>query len=139
MEAALEARKLGVGVIAGAPNVVRGGSHPGNVAAADMIRAGERLRPPAVVEAAWTSAATGDVTLTQAVATITDRAARMVSLQDRGRIRAGLRADLVQVRPHSSRAIVRRVWLARLLAFLLSLLAISATVPPLPSPQLPER
>jgi hypothetical protein len=29
-----------VGVIAGAPNVVRGGSHPGNVAAADMIRAG---------------------------------------------------------------------------------------------------
>jgi hypothetical protein len=40
MEAALEARKLGVGAIAGAPSVVRGGSHPGNVAAADMIRAG---------------------------------------------------------------------------------------------------
>jgi hypothetical protein len=40
MEAALEARNLGVGVIAGAPSLVRGGSHPGNVAAADMIRAG---------------------------------------------------------------------------------------------------
>jgi alpha-D-ribose 1-methylphosphonate 5-triphosphate diphosphatase len=65
-----------------------------------------------VVEAAWTSAATRDVTLPQAVAMITDRAARMVSLQDRGRIEAGLRADLVQVRPHSGHATVRRVWRA---------------------------
>jgi IS5 family transposase len=32
-----------------------------------------------------------------------------------------------------------RAWLARLLAFLLSLLAISATAPPLPSPQLAAR
>jgi alpha-D-ribose 1-methylphosphonate 5-triphosphate diphosphatase len=43
---------------------------------------------------------------------ITDRAARMVSLQDRGRIEAGLRADLVQVCPHSGHATVRRVWRA---------------------------
>jgi hypothetical protein len=34
---------------------------------------------------------------------------------------------------------VRRAWLIRLLAFLLSLLAISATAPPLPSPQLAAR
>jgi IS5 family transposase len=32
-----------------------------------------------------------------------------------------------------------RAWLARLLAFLLSLLAVSATAPPLPSPQLAAR
>jgi alpha-D-ribose 1-methylphosphonate 5-triphosphate diphosphatase PhnM len=91
------------------------------------------------VEAAWTSAATRDVTLTQAVAMITDRAARMVSLQDRGRIGARLCADLVQVRPHSGHATVLRAWLIRLLAFLLSLLAISATAPPLPSPQFDKR
>jgi alpha-D-ribose 1-methylphosphonate 5-triphosphate diphosphatase len=36
----------------------------------------------------------------------------MVSLQDHGRIEAGLRADLVQVRPHGGHAIVRRVWRA---------------------------
>jgi hypothetical protein len=32
-----------------------------------------------------------------------------------------------------------RAWLARLLAFLLSLLTVSATAPPLPSPQLAAR
>jgi alpha-D-ribose 1-methylphosphonate 5-triphosphate diphosphatase len=40
IEAARAAARLGVGVIAGAPNIVRGGSHSGNVAALDMVRAG---------------------------------------------------------------------------------------------------
>jgi alpha-D-ribose 1-methylphosphonate 5-triphosphate diphosphatase len=116
MEAAQEAKRLGVSVIAGAPNIVRGGSHSGNVAAADLIRAGavdvlaSDYVPPAMVEAAWRSAAAGDITLPQAVAMITDGAARMVGLHDRGRIEAGLRADLVQVRPHEGHAVVRRVW-----------------------------
>jgi alpha-D-ribose 1-methylphosphonate 5-triphosphate diphosphatase len=118
MDAALEAKRLGVEVIAGAPNIVRGGSHSGNVAAKDLIRAGavdvlaSDYVPPAMIEAAWLSAATGDVTLPQAVAMITDRAARMVGLADRGRIAAGLRADLVQVRPHAGHPIIRRVWRA---------------------------
>jgi alpha-D-ribose 1-methylphosphonate 5-triphosphate diphosphatase len=118
MDAALEAKRLGVEVIAGAPNIVRGGSHSGNVAAKDLIRAGavdvlaSDYVPPAMIEAAWLSAATGDVTLPQAVAMITDRAARMVGLTDRGRIAAGLRADLVQVRPHAGHPIIRRVWRA---------------------------
>lgn len=118
IDAAREAKRLGVEVIAGAPNVVRGGSHSGNVAAADLIRAGavdvlaSDYVPPAMVEAAWISAASGDVTLPEAVAMITDRAARMVGLADRGRIEAGLRADLVQVRPHGGHAIIRRVWRA---------------------------
>lgn len=118
MEAAQAARRLGVAVIAGAPNIVRGGSHSGNVAAADLVRAGavdvlaSDYVPPAMVEAAWLSAAAGDITLPQAVGMITDRAARMVGLADRGRIEAGLRADLVQVRPHGGHAIIRRVWRA---------------------------
>jgi alpha-D-ribose 1-methylphosphonate 5-triphosphate diphosphatase len=118
MEAAQEAKRLGVAVIAGAPNIVRGGSHSGNVAAADLVRAGavdvlaSDYVPPAMVEAAWLSAASGDITLPQAVAMITDAAARMVGLADRGRIEAGLRADLVQVRPHEGHAIIRRVWRA---------------------------
>jgi alpha-D-ribose 1-methylphosphonate 5-triphosphate diphosphatase len=36
----------------------------------------------------------------------------MVGLDDRGRIAAGLRADLVQVRPHGGHAVIRRVWRA---------------------------
>jgi alpha-D-ribose 1-methylphosphonate 5-triphosphate diphosphatase len=118
IEAAGAAKRLGVEVIAGAPNIVRGGSHSGNVAAADLVRAGavdvlaSDYVPPAMVEAAWLSAATGNVTLPQAIAMITDHAARMVRLADRGRIEAGLRADLVQVRPHEGQPVIRRVWRA---------------------------
>jgi alpha-D-ribose 1-methylphosphonate 5-triphosphate diphosphatase len=118
MDAAQEAKRLGVAVIAGAPNIVRGGSHSGNVAAADLVRAGavdvlaSDYVPPAMVEAAWLSAASGAVTLPQGVAMITDAAARMAGLADRGRIEVGLRADLVQVRPHEGHAIIRRVWRA---------------------------
>jgi alpha-D-ribose 1-methylphosphonate 5-triphosphate diphosphatase len=118
IEAAREARKHGVEVIAGAPNIVRGGSHSGNVAAADLIRAGavdvlaSDYVPPAMIEAAWLSAGAGDISLAKAVGMITDRAARMVGLADRGRIEAGLRADLVQIRPHEGHAVVRKVWRA---------------------------
>jgi len=118
MDAALEAKRLGVAVIAGAPNIVRGGSHSGNVAASDLVRAGavdvlaSDYVPPAMIEAAWLAAGTGDITLPAAVRTITDTAARMVGLHDRGRVERGLRADLVQVRPHEGHAVVRRVWRA---------------------------
>jgi alpha-D-ribose 1-methylphosphonate 5-triphosphate diphosphatase len=118
MEAAQAAAKLGVQVIAGAPNIVRGGSHSGNVAALDLVKAGavdvlaSDYVPPAMIEAAWLAAGSGAITLPEAVAMITDRAARMVGLHDRGRVEAGLRADLVQVRPHEGHAVVRRVWRA---------------------------
>ncbi|WP_203074230.1 alpha-D-ribose 1-methylphosphonate 5-triphosphate diphosphatase [Falsiroseomonas ponticola] len=118
MEAAEAAKRMGVQVIAGAPNIVRGGSHSGNVAAADLVRAGavdvlaSDYVPPAMIEAAWLAVGHGDTTLPDAVAMITDRAARMAGFTDRGRIEAGLRADLVQVRPHEGHAIVRQVWRA---------------------------
>lgn len=124
MEAALAAKRLGVAVVAGAPNLVRGGSHSGNVAAADLARAGavdvlaSDYVPAALVEAAWRSAAGAGrapdaIALHEAVAMVTDRAARMVGLADRGRIAAGLRADLAQVRPlPDGLPVVRRVWRA---------------------------
>jgi alpha-D-ribose 1-methylphosphonate 5-triphosphate diphosphatase len=118
MEAAEQARKLGVQVIAGAPNIVRGGSHSGNIAAADLVRAGavdvlaSDYVPPAMVEAAWLAAGSGITTLPAAIAMITGNAARMAGFEDRGWIKAGLRADLVQVRPHEGHAVVRRVWRA---------------------------
>jgi alpha-D-ribose 1-methylphosphonate 5-triphosphate diphosphatase len=116
MEAALEAKRLGVEVIAGAPNIVRGGSHSGNVAAAELVRAGavhvlaSDYVPPAMLEAAFRSVEETGVTLPQAIAMITDAPARMVKLDDRGRIAAGLRADLVQVRQHDGHPVIRRVW-----------------------------
>ena len=118
MAAALAARDLGVEVIAGAPNIVRGGSHSGNLAAADLVRAGacdalaSDYVPAALLEAAWRCAAETGVTLPAAVAMVTDRPARMCRLADRGRIEAGLRADLVQVRAHEGLPATRRVWRA---------------------------
>jgi len=59
MEAARAARDLRVEVIAGAPNIVRGGSHSGNVAAADLVREGlahafaSDYVPASMLEAAW--------------------------------------------------------------------------------------
>jgi alpha-D-ribose 1-methylphosphonate 5-triphosphate diphosphatase len=116
MEAAQAARDAGVEVIAGAPNIVRGGSHSGNVAAADLVRAGAAdafasdYVPASMVEAAWRTAEETGITLPAAIAMITDRPARMARLADRGRLEAGLRADLVQVRPLQGHPVVRRVW-----------------------------
>lgn len=117
-EVAQAARKLGVQVIAGAPNIVRGGSHSGNVAVSDLMRDGtvdvlaSDYVPPAMVEAAWLAAGQGHTTLPAAIAMITGTAARMAGFTDRGRLEAGLRADLVQIRPHEGHAVVRKVWRA---------------------------
>ena len=116
MEAAEAARDAGVVVIAGAPNIVRGGSHSGNVSAADLVRAGAAHAfasdyvPASMIEAAWRSVAEAGITLPAAVAMIAEAPARMARLADRGRLEAGLRADLVQVRPVHDIPVVRRVW-----------------------------
>ncbi len=116
MEAAEAARDAGVGVIAGAPNIVRGGSHSGNVAAADLVRAraadafASDYVPASMVEAAWRTAEETGISLPEAVAMITDRPARMARLADRGHLAPGLRADLAQVRVVHGIPVVRRVW-----------------------------
>jgi alpha-D-ribose 1-methylphosphonate 5-triphosphate diphosphatase len=116
MEAARAARTHGIEVIAGAPNIVRGGSHSGNVAAAELLRAGavdafaSDYVPASLLEAAIMATTIGGITLPQAIALITDRPARMGGLPDRGRIAVGLSADLVRVRVHEGMPIVRGVW-----------------------------
>jgi len=118
MEAALAARASGMTIIAGAPNIVRGGSHSGNVGAAEMVRAGavdafaSDYVPAALVEAAFLSVEQCDLTLPEAVAMITDAPARMARLADRGRIEMGLRADILRVRVFEGTPVVRQVWRA---------------------------
>ncbi len=116
MLAASEARARGMDVIAGAPNIVRGGSHSGNVAAAELVRGGvvdayaSDYVPSSLLEAAFASVAQTGITLAQGVAMVTANPARMAGLLDRGRIEPGLRADLVHVREHEGMAVVRQVW-----------------------------
>ncbi len=118
MAAALAARAGGMEVIAGAPNIVRGGSHSGNISAADLVRAdavdafASDYVPASLVEAAFMCVDITGITLPDAIALVTDRPARMAGLRDRGRIEAGLRADLVRVRAHQGLPVVREVWRA---------------------------
>lgn len=114
--AAAAAKARGMDVIAGAPNIVRGGSHSGNVAVADLIAAGtvdalaSDYVPASLLEAAFRGAASGLIELAPAIALVSEAPARLVGLSDRGRIAPDLRADLVRVRPFDDLPAVREVW-----------------------------
>lgn len=103
-EAARAARAHGIGIMMGAPNVVRGGSHSGNVAAAELARLGlldalsSDYVPASLLYAAFLLRDQAGWSLPEAVATVTKNPARMAKLDDRGEIAPGLRADLVRVR-----------------------------------------
>jgi len=118
MEAAIAAKQAGMRVIAGAPNIVRGGSHSGNVAAADLVRAGavdalaSDYVPSSLVEAAFQCARESRISLPASVGMVSELPAQMAGLADRGRLEPGLRADLVRVRLHEAMPIVRQVWRA---------------------------
>ncbi|WP_291297356.1 alpha-D-ribose 1-methylphosphonate 5-triphosphate diphosphatase [Elioraea sp.] len=115
-EAARAARRHGMGIIAGAPNIVRGGSHSGNVRAADLLAEGlvdvfaSDYVPSAMLGAAMIAHHAMRVPLPAAIATISQRPALMVGLPDRGAIDTGLRADLVQVHLADGHPLVRQVW-----------------------------
>ena len=116
LEAATAAKRAGMQVIAGAPNIVRGGSHSGNVSAADLLRAGavdafaSDYVPPSLVEAAFQCSREERISLPSAIAMISDHPARMSGLPDRGRLEIGFRADMVRIRLLGTLPIVRQVW-----------------------------
>jgi alpha-D-ribose 1-methylphosphonate 5-triphosphate diphosphatase len=119
--AASEARKHGLRTVMGGPNVVRGGSHSGNVAAVDLARLGlldilsSDYVPGSLLSAVMSLVQQEVMTWPQAVATVTSAPALATGLLDRGAIEVGLRADLIQVHiakmPNGiQHAIVRAVW-----------------------------
>ena len=116
--AATEAHRCGMHVIAGAPNIVRGGSHSGNVSAAELVRSGavdalaSDYVPASLVEAAFACVKEGGISLPAGIALVTGNPAAMAGLDDRGRIAPGLRADLVRVREFEGMPVVRQVWRA---------------------------
>ena len=119
--AARAARDRGLSTVMGGPNVVRGGSHSGNVAASDLARNGlldilsSDYVPSSLLGAAMRLVADDVFTLPRAVATVTSAPAKATGLNDRGSIAQGMRADLVQVRmtdmaDGTRHAVVRSVW-----------------------------
>lgn len=107
----------GIKVMAGAPNLIRGGSHSGNIAASDLARAGmldilsSDYVPASLLSGAMALADIWD-DLPRAIATVTANPAEAAGLKDRGRIAPGLRADLIRFAGKDGLAVLRETWVA---------------------------
>lgn len=118
LEAAVASHKHGLRVLMGAPNIVRGGSHSGNIAAAELASAGvldilsSDYYPASMLDAAFRLAnmENNSYDLAQAIATVTTTPARCANLHDRGLIEPGKRADLVLVEPRGQLPVIYNVW-----------------------------
>ncbi|MCL3881267.1 alpha-D-ribose 1-methylphosphonate 5-triphosphate diphosphatase [Marivita sp. GX14005] len=100
-EAAEAARAAGAHIVLGAPNIVRGASHAGNIAAAELAHAGlcdalaSDYHYPSPLRAAFRLEELGIAPLPQAWGMVSSGPARLLGLNDRGALREGLRADMV--------------------------------------------
>ncbi|MCL8385073.1 alpha-D-ribose 1-methylphosphonate 5-triphosphate diphosphatase [Xanthobacter aminoxidans] len=116
-EAARLSHEAGIRVLMGAPNLVRGGSHTGNVSAESLARGG-RLDilssdyvPSSLLWAAFDlTRRVPSIQLPEAVRMITKTPAEVAGLADRGEITAGRRADLVRVALAGEMPVVKGVW-----------------------------
>ncbi|MEI6180961.1 MAG: alpha-D-ribose 1-methylphosphonate 5-triphosphate diphosphatase [Chloroflexales bacterium] len=101
--AAQEARRRGLAVVMGAPNILRGGSHSGNLSALDAVAAGvvdllaADYAPAALLQSVFILAERRLLPLHEAIKLVSQNVAAALGLADRGRIAPGLRADLVLV------------------------------------------
>lgn len=117
MEAARGLHQAGIHVLMGAPNVVRGGSHSGNIAAVDLAREGlldimssDYIPSSLLMAALQLPKHVPAIDLAAAVRTVTKTAAEAVGLHDRGEIASGKRADLIRVHLAQDLPVVRSVW-----------------------------
>jgi len=115
IEAARACRAQGIKVMMGAPNLIRGGSHSGNVAARDLAEAdlldivSSDYVPSALLSAA---VMLGDLwgDLARGIRTVTGAPSDAAGLADRGRLQVGARGDVIRVVRISGAAAVRGVW-----------------------------
>ncbi|MDU6832819.1 MAG: amidohydrolase family protein, partial [Bradyrhizobium sp.] len=117
IEAARGLHEAGISILMGAPNVVRGGSHSGNIAAVDLAREGlldilssDYVPSSLLMGALQLPQRVPAIDLAAAVRTVTKAPADAVGLHDRGEIAAGKRADLIRVRVAGQLPVVRSVW-----------------------------
>jgi alpha-D-ribose 1-methylphosphonate 5-triphosphate diphosphatase len=113
--AAHACHKHGIKIMMGAPNLVRGGSHSGNVAAHTLAEhdlldiVSSDYVPSSLLASVMTLAILWD-DMPRAVGTVTTTPATAVHLHDRGRIETGLRADLVRFKVVNDLPLIRGVW-----------------------------
>ena len=102
LEAAVACRDQGIAVMMGAPNLIRGGSHSGNVAAQELAEAdlldivSSDYVPSALLMSAFRLAQIWD-DLPRAISTVAQNPAKATGLKDRGQLETGLRGDVLRV------------------------------------------
>ena len=114
--AAKHAHTNNMKTVMGAPNVVRGNSHSGNVSALEMAGLGfldaisSDYVPNSMIHAAFMLNRRAGLNLSEAVAKVSANPADMLGLRDCGRIEAGLRGDLIRVGLVDDLPMVKTVW-----------------------------
>lgn len=115
VEAAEACKSSGIAVMMGAPNLIRGGSHSGNVAAEDLAKedlldiVSSDYVPSALLLSAFHLARIWD-DLPRAIATVTNNPAKAARLNDRGMLQAGMRGDVLRVRQVGQTPLLRGIW-----------------------------
>ncbi|RYE55819.1 MAG: alpha-D-ribose 1-methylphosphonate 5-triphosphate diphosphatase, partial [Hyphomicrobiales bacterium] len=117
LEAARGLHEAGIGILMGAPNVVRGGSHSGNIAAVDLANEGlldilssDYIPSSLLMGALQLPDRVSGIDLAAAVRTVTSAPAKATGLFDRGEIAVGKRADVIRVHVARDIPVVRSVW-----------------------------
>lgn len=114
-EAAQACRNHGIAIIMGAPNLVRGGSHSGNVSASELaqrdlldIVSSDYIPASLLMSAVGLGQMWGN--MARGIATVTTAPARAVGLNDRGGLEVGKRADVVRFALDGETVVTRQVW-----------------------------
>lgn len=114
--AAEAAKQRGLATIAGAPNVVRGGSHSGGVSVAELAEKdlldglSSDYVPASLLQAVLKLNDKHGITLPAAMAKVTWKVADILGLGDRGHLKPGLRADIVRFRALGATPVIATVW-----------------------------
>jgi alpha-D-ribose 1-methylphosphonate 5-triphosphate diphosphatase len=116
--AAAHAAARGLAVVAGAPNLVCGASHSGNVAAAALANNGHvdvlssDYCPSSLLQAVFLLQNDFGWPLTRAVRTVSSTPAGVMGLDDRGEIAVGRRADVIVAQQTALGPVIRETWSA---------------------------
>lgn len=122
-EAAEVARYHRLPTVMGAPNLLRGSSHNGNLSArealeADLLRiVASDYHPPALLRALYKVAEDRVASFTDVLPLGTANPARAANLTDRGTLEPGKRADIVAVQHRNGQPVVAQTWIGGRTAF----------------------
>ena len=115
-QAAKKAKELGMSIIMGAPNMVRGKSHSGNISARLLIENNlldgfsSDYMPISLLHAAFEMNRRTRCPMFSALSTVTANIAKMVRLDDRGSLEQGKKADIILVKQENNYPIISSIW-----------------------------